>query len=126
MATKREGGGGSEPRAEGKEPFTEGDVANVYSISTAQVGQIMGTALAEPYLQLVENQPGGLGVVPLPQLDAGPFLSYGIQWIAFGIVAPIGLGYFVYAEVQQRRRERAGKAPVSAEEKLADRYGRRR
>ena len=28
------------------------------------------------------------GSVTAPQLDAGPFLSYGIQWIAFGIVAP--------------------------------------
>ncbi|MBV8929341.1 MAG: hypothetical protein JO152_09475, partial [Mycobacteriaceae bacterium] len=76
----------------------------------------------------VENQPGGLGVIPLPHLDAGPFLSYGIQWIAFGIIAPIGLGYFVYTEIRQRRRERdqAAKPPVTAEDKLADRYGRRR
>ena len=71
--------------------------------------------------------------MPLPQLDAGPFLSYGIQWIAFGIVAPLGLGYFVYSEIRMRRREAARKAdqqastaPLTAEAKLADRYGRRR
>ena len=117
----------SENRVGGKDPFTEEGVAQVYSINTQQVGQVMGTALAEPYLQLVEGQPGGLGVVPLPHLDAGPFLSYGIQWIAFGIVAPIGLGYFIYAEVRQRRREKGrSTAPVTPEEKLADRYGRRR
>ena len=76
----------------------------------------------------MEDQPGGLGVLPLPHLDAGPFLSYGIQWIAFGILAPIGLGYFIYVEIRQRRRERAEQpaAPVTAEQKLADRYGRRR
>jgi hypothetical protein len=69
----------------------------------------------------------------LPNLDAGPFLSYGIQWIAFGIIAPIGLGYFVRAEILQRRRESTAKqaanakpdTPVTTEEKLADRYGRR-
>jgi cytochrome oxidase assembly protein ShyY1 len=118
----------SEDRVGGKNPFTEDGVAQVYSINTQQVGQVMGTALAEPYLQLVEGQPGGLGVVPLPHLDAGPFLSYGIQWIAFGIVAPIGLGYFIYAEVRQRRREKGQPvtAPVTPEDKLADRYGRRR
>ena len=68
----------------------------------------------------------------LPHLDAGPFLSYGIQWIAFGIIAPIGLGYFVYSEIRQRRLEKAAAAavrpeePLTPEQKLADRYGRRR
>ncbi len=87
--------------------------------------------MAGSYLQLVENQPGGLGIAELPHLDAGPFLSYGIQWIAFGIVAPpIGLGYFVYSEIKARRRENAAatdkaSAPVTVEDKLADRYGRR-
>ncbi len=81
-------------------------VQQVYSISTAQIAAVMGVPLAGSYLQLVEDQPGGLGVIALPHLDAGPFLSYGIQWIAFGIIAPIGLGYFVYAEIRQRRRER--------------------
>jgi hypothetical protein len=72
-------------------------------------------------------------VLPLPQLDAGPFLSYGIQWIAFGILAPIGLGYFAYSEIRMRRREAANRAaaetsaePVTVEDKLIDRYGRRR
>ena len=75
-------------------------MTQVYSINTPQVGELTGTRLADSYLELVESQPGGLGVLPLPHLDAGPFLSYGIQWIAFGIVAPIGLGYFVYSEIQ--------------------------
>ena len=112
-----------------KAPITEGGMAQVYSINTEQVGQLLGTPLAAPYLQLVENQPGGLGSLPLPHLDAGPFLSYGIQWIAFGILAPIGLGYFIYAEIRERRRETSKPepaAPITVEDKLADRYGRRR
>ena len=119
----------SEPHA-AKDPLRLDGVQQVYSINTEQVGQLTGAPLAGPYLQLADNQPGGLGVVPLPHLDAGPYLSYGIQWIAFGIVAPILLGYFVYAEIRERRREKAGDepaaAPVTTEEKLADRYGRRR
>jgi hypothetical protein len=90
---------------------------------------------------LVDNQPGGLGVIGLPHLDAGPFLSYGIQWITFGVVAPILLGYFVYAEIRARRAEKSQTsptkpsepgeptdkpAPATVEEKLIDRYGRRR
>jgi cytochrome oxidase assembly protein ShyY1 len=120
----------SEPVTQGKDPFRQDGALQVYSISTVPVSAVTGVPLAGSYLQLVEDQPGGLGVISLPHLDAGPFLSYGIQWIAFGIVAPILLGYFVYAEIRQRRRERAAAseaagAPLTTEEKLADRYGRR-
>ncbi|OBF26518.1 hypothetical protein A5724_31675 [Mycobacterium sp. ACS1612] len=122
----------SEPTVQGKDPFRENGAQQVYSINTAQISELVRTPLTGSYLQLVENQPGGLGVIALPQLDAGPFLSYGIQWIAFGIIAPILVGYFVYAEVQQRRREKTAAstahsdAPLTVEQKLADRYGRRR
>ncbi|BDY32695.1 SURF1 family cytochrome oxidase biogenesis protein [Mycolicibacterium mageritense] len=128
----------SEAQVTGKQPFRAEGAEQVYSISTTQIATLTGVPLTGSYLQLVEGQPGGLGVIPLPHLDAGPFLSYGIQWIAFGIVAPIGLGYFVYAEIKQRRRERAAGAaspagaqpapakPLTTEEKLADRYGKRR
>lgn len=122
----------SEGLTAGKEPFRGDGVQQVYSINTGQIAQVTGVPLAGSYLQLVDGQPGGLGVIALPRLDAGPFLSYGIQWIAFGIVAPIGVGYFVFAEIKQRRREKEqasptadAPAPLSAEQKLADRYGRR-
>ena len=70
-------------------------------------------------------------MIGVPHLDAGPFLSYGIQWISFGILAPIGLGYFAYSEIRVRRRSKtrqqaqAPETPMTVEEKLADRYGRR-
>lgn len=129
--------------AVGKDPFRADGIQQVYSINTGQISDLTGVPLAGSYLQLVDGQPGGLGVIPLPHLDAGPFLSYGIQWIAFGIIAPIGVGYFVYSELQVRRREKAAATataeaasardaagepalPLTAEEKLADRYGKRR
>ena len=116
-----------------RKPFTEDGFQQVYAIDTSQIARLTAIPLTGSYLQLVEDQPGSLEVLPLPKLDAGPFLSYGIQWIAFGIVAPLGLGYFVYSELKIRRREsaqrtqaQAGDTPLSAEEKLADRYGRQR
>ncbi|QIV84041.1 SURF1 family cytochrome oxidase biogenesis protein [Mycolicibacterium frederiksbergense] len=128
----------SEMLAVGREPFRAEGAMQVYSINPGQVSQVTGVPLTGSYLQLVEDQPGGLGVIPLPVLDAGPFLSYGIQWIAFGIIAPIGVGYFILAEVKVRRREKAlanpqkdsepettAPKPVSTEQKLADRYGKR-
>src|SRR6185312_16820984 len=118
--------------------FRQDGAQQVYSINTAQISSLVGVPLAGSYLQLVEDQPGGLGVIALPHLDAGPFLSYGIQWIAFGILAPIGLGYFAFSEIRLRRQEKqqrpspaaetapAPEAPQTVEAKLADRYGRRR
>ncbi|WP_406603443.1 SURF1 family cytochrome oxidase biogenesis protein [Nocardia aurantia] len=136
----------------GKEPMTQDGYRQVYSIDTAQESTVLGTALTTVptgdrggYLQLSEGQPGAFTPEPLPQLDAGPYLSYGLQWIAFGVMAPLGLGYFVYAEIRERRRER-GTAPAAAPapaapansadpvtipaappksntERLADRYG---
>ncbi len=122
---------------EGRKPFTEAGFRQVYGIDTNQVAALIQTPLAGSYLQLMAGQPGVLEALPLPQLDAGPFLSYGIQWIAFGIIAPLGLGYFLYAEIRIRRQEAASRsrvetspqsppAPVTVEQKLADRYGRRR
>ncbi|MEE2035232.1 hypothetical protein Q8814_24520, partial [Rhodococcus sp. CC-R104] len=85
------------------------------------------------------DQPGGFGTIPLPQLDAGPYLSYGLQWLAFGIMAPLGLGYFLWAELRERRKAKsetehpveddtkAQPAPShTPSDKLADRYGRSR
>jgi cytochrome oxidase assembly protein ShyY1 len=122
----------SEGLVAGKDPLRQDGAQQVYSINTGQIAAVTGVPLAGSYLQLVDDQPGGLGAIGLPHLDAGPFLSYGIQWIAFGIIAPIGVGYFVVAEVKARRREKAQSdsrttpsAPLSQEQKLADRYGRR-
>jgi cytochrome oxidase assembly protein ShyY1 len=126
----------SEPTAQGKDPFVRDDVQQVYSINTEQVAALTKVPLAGSYLQLVDNQPGGLGVIGVPHLDAGPFLSYGIQWISFGIAAPILLGYFAYSEIRVRRQEKQQRpatktpetpaTPMTVEQKLADRYGRRR
>ncbi|UXA16297.1 SURF1 family protein [Mycobacterium sp. SMC-4] len=121
----------SEALAQNRAPFVADGAQQVYSINTEQISALTGVPLTSAYLQLVDDQPGGLGAIPLPHLDAGPFLSYGIQWIAFGVIAPLGVGYFVYSEIKVRRREKAlardadDRGELSAEEKLADRYGRR-
>lgn len=131
----------SQPAIAGKSPFSESGFRHVYAINTDQIATFTGVPLTGSYLQLVDDQPGGLGVIALPRRDNGPFLSYGIQWIAFGILAPFGLGYFAFAELRARRAERSAVAPgddadeagtdepappMTVEQKLADRYGRRR
>lgn len=138
----------SEGTVAGKEPLDENGLRQVYYIDAGQIGQFTGTTLINAYLQLAPEQAGGLGTIALPQLDAGPYLSYGLQWLAFGIMAPLGLAYFVRAEWRERRKEKATQAsgdaaaasvpgpkpfarskPASApltatQSKLADRYGK--
>ncbi|AOW94755.1 hypothetical protein BFN03_10135 [Rhodococcus sp. WMMA185] len=144
----------SEGTVSGKEPIIESGQRQVYYIDAKQIGDFIGTDLIDGYVQLEPDQPGGLGTIGLPQLDAGPYLSYGLQWLAFGIMAPLGLAYFIRAELLERRKENKGKpsmasddsdpapatrktpfrkakptesAPRTATEvKLADRYGKNR
>lgn len=122
----------------------------VNSISAAVNEKATGKDLVKGYVQLDEESiQSDLHAVALPQLESGPYLSYGIQWIAFGIIAPLGLGWFVYSELRERRREKQeqsdlqdssadNSAEVPVEEsidsvqeqpaidrKLADRYGRK-
>ncbi|ONM48646.1 SURF1 family cytochrome oxidase biogenesis protein [Nocardia donostiensis] len=130
-------------------PTVQDGYRQVYSIDTEQETSVLDLPLTPVptggrggYLQLGEDQPGAFTPTPLPQLDAGPYLSYGLQWLAFGVMAPLGLGYFVYAEIKERRKNRTEQAPpptepaptepetpptpVAAEDRLADRYGRTR
>ncbi|WP_062990483.1 SURF1 family cytochrome oxidase biogenesis protein [Nocardia anaemiae] len=133
----------SEGVTPGKDPTVQDGYRQVYSVDTTQEMTVLQQPLTViptgergGYLQLSENQPGAFTPTPLPQLDAGPYLSYGLQWLAFGIMAPLGLGYFIYAEIRERRKEKATATPeptpsetptpASAstnQQRLADRYG---
>ncbi|MFD5867771.1 SURF1 family protein [Corynebacterium sp. NPDC060344] len=83
-----------------------GEPTQVYGLNTDQVGDIMGQDLHADYIQLADDQPGSLRAIPLPTLESGPYLAYGIQWIFFGIMAPAALGWFIFAEARERRRDR--------------------
>ncbi|MGW4249389.1 SURF1 family cytochrome oxidase biogenesis protein [Nocardia sp. NPDC004722] len=111
----------SEGIIEKKPPTTEDGYRQVYSTDTEQEATVLGLPLTPiptdgrgGYLQLDADQPGAFTPDPLPQLDAGPYLSYGLQWLAFGVMAPLGLGYFVWAEIRARRREKAEAATQPA------------
>lgn len=94
----------SEGTTPGRGAHTEAGAMAVYTIDPAEVSRAEATDLDPFYLQLSPDQPGSLGEIAMPQLDSGPYLSYGLQWLAFGIMAPLGAGYFIYSEVKQRRR----------------------
>ena len=79
----------------------------LYAVDSRTLAAATNLPLEHGYLQLTDGQPGGLGVLPLPEPDAGPFLSYAWQWLVFGAFALFGLVYFARLEVLQRRERRA-------------------
>ncbi|MGV3072104.1 SURF1 family cytochrome oxidase biogenesis protein [Corynebacterium phoceense] len=96
-------------------PIEDQGYTQVYSINPSQVGKLENLTLGTDYVQIShDDQPGVLNPIPVPQLDRGSHLSYGFQWIAFGIMAPLGLIYFVYAEIRERRRLREEEAAMAA------------
>lgn len=94
-------------------PMEADGYTQVYGINTEQIAQLTGSELGQDYLLLAEGQPGALNPIPIPKLDRGNHLSYGFQWIAFGIMAPLGMGYFIYAELRERRRVREEQEELS-------------
>ncbi|MGH3981045.1 MAG: SURF1 family cytochrome oxidase biogenesis protein [Pseudonocardiaceae bacterium] len=76
----------------------------IYAVDPATVGALTGLELQPGYVQLNAGAPGALGVLPLPQLSAGPHLAYALQWLAFGAMAPVGLVYFAWREGTGARR----------------------
>ena len=95
-------------------PIKQEGYQQVYSIHTEQISSLIDAPLAHDYIQLSADQPSVLNPMPIPQLDRGNHLSYGYQWIAFGIMAPLGLGYFVWSEIRERRRLREEEEALAA------------
>lgn len=93
----------------------EDGLTQVYGINTGYIGDAVGLRLGEDFVQLSgDDQPGALVAMPIPKLDRGSHLSYGLQWIAFGVMAPAGLAYFIWAELRERRRVAEEEAELEA------------
>lgn len=79
---------------------SEGGRPQVYAVGSGVVARATGLDLRPGYLQLEQDNPGVLGPLPLPSLEAGPFLSYALQWIAFGTMAILAWLYFTWREIK--------------------------
>ena len=98
-----------------RDPVEADGYTQVFDISPQSIAAATSITPIGPYVQLAEGQPGVAGIaIPIPKLDRGPYLSYGIQWIAMGIGAPIALGYFIWAQAKERRRDAAEEAELAA------------
>jgi cytochrome oxidase assembly protein ShyY1 len=128
----------------------DGGPPQLYAADSRALGATAGLELVSGYLQLNPGAPGVLGPLAVEPSTGGgaPFtnFSYALQWLTFGLIALVALGYFIRLEVLQRRsgdrraersavrRALAGDPADSGEPRngesggetpLADRYGRR-
>ena len=88
------------PYPKPKSPVHNGGRTEVYGVVAVDIASLTHTAgpVRNGYLQLTDGDPGALETVALPQVDDGPFLSYALQWLGFGAMAILGLGFFIYRE----------------------------
>ena len=109
---------------------SEGGRPQVYAVGSGVVARATGLDIRPGYLQLEEGAPGVLGALPLPDLDAGPFLSYALQWIAFGAMALLAWLYFTWREIKPGGVLAAPKADrprrVSVAQQIAEEEARER
>jgi cytochrome oxidase assembly protein ShyY1 len=75
---------------------------------------VLSAALEYPlyggWLELVDQDPPAdesLALVPPPELESGPHLSYALQWFAFAVIGVGGFVFLVRAESRARREESA-------------------
>jgi cytochrome oxidase assembly protein ShyY1 len=79
---------------------TNGGRRQVYAVDSHTVAKATGLPIRKGYLRLEPGAPGVLGPLPLPELDSGPFLSYALQWLAFGTMAILAWLYFTWREIK--------------------------
>jgi cytochrome oxidase assembly protein ShyY1 len=100
-----------------------------YAVDSNTVAQGTGLPLRPGYFALVDGQPGVLTSLPLPRLESGPYFSYALQWIAFGVMAPLAIGYLIYAELHppdsaggsgESSGHRGGRRRMSVAEAIAE------
>ncbi|MDT7579571.1 MAG: hypothetical protein QOK35_835 [Pseudonocardiales bacterium] len=98
-----------------KRPVVRGDgPPQLYAVDSRVLGATTGLDLTAGYLQLEDGAPGVLGPLPVTATVGGtaPFtnFSYALQWLTFGLIALVALGYFIRLEMLQRRgrRDRRG------------------
>ena len=92
---------------QGRPAITADGHRQVYGADSRALAAATGLDLVPGYLQLDPAAPGALGPLPIaPSTGGAPFtnLSYALQWLTFGAIALIALGYFVRLEMLQRRR----------------------
>jgi cytochrome oxidase assembly protein ShyY1 len=81
------------PTFAASDPAT-GTLTEIGTIDVPRLARQSPYPLAPMYAELTEQRPavgaGGPVLLPMPQLDEGPHLSYAVQWFLFSACVPVG------------------------------------
>jgi cytochrome oxidase assembly protein ShyY1 len=98
------------------------ETGQVRFIDVGTIAKALPYPVYGSYVQLTASSPAPdrhFTLLPPPEQDAGPFLSYGIQWWLFSIMAIGGLIFLAYDEAHDgalRERLRRGGRGASKED----------
>ena len=87
--------------------FTAEGHRQLYAVDSQLLAEATGLPLEPGHVALAAGAPGVLTPLPVePATGGAPFtnLSYALQWITFGVIALVALGYFIRLELLQRGR----------------------
>lgn len=87
-----------QPDPLGRAPVVENGLIQVYGVDSGRLAGL-GGPVRPGFIQLVAGSPGVLAPIGVPDADTGPFLSYAWQWCAFGAMALLAVGYFMWRQV---------------------------
>lgn len=100
-------------------PVRTSNRVDVLGITASSITDLPGPVRAG-FIQLVAGSPGVLAPISVPQMDSGPYLSYAWQWLAFGTMGLLAVGFFCIREFTDPRD------PVTDEAVPAAPRGRRK
>ena len=95
-------------------------------INSEAIGRSLDRDLVPGYVVLIKSVPAetaALQPVGTPELGEGNHFSYALQWFAFGLIAIVGIGVLIRADLvdrrkalvaEQRQQARANRARVQA------------
>jgi surfeit locus 1 family protein len=94
----------------GPHDAADGVLTQMARVDVARLSQQLDSPTLPIYVELIRQQPG-LGadaprLIPEPDRDDGPHLSYMVQWIIFTICAAVGWVIVVKRTARQRERDR--------------------
>jgi cytochrome oxidase assembly protein ShyY1 len=91
-----------QPDPSHRAPVRTGARLEVYGIAADSIADLPGPVLGG-FIQLVDGSPGVLTPISVPQMDPGPYFSYAWQWLAFGTMSILAIGFFIVREFRDPR-----------------------
>lgn len=97
---------GSEPQTASGQTAPDGQLPTIH---VPTIADLLGENVVTPiYTIMVSEDPAPAdapNAIEAPEIDAGPHLSYAIQWILFAVMGFVFIGYMIRTEIRANRED---------------------